>query len=357
MLMVRNVIKVVLFVCWLLVSCISLNHLYSVFPFLSTLSTNFLGGLGWSTAFLAVAYYGRKSIGQLFALVVFFMIIGFVCGPFLEPPADPLEHLRRVHELNCGKTVEQVPRQNNGLWQYSMVGVLICTDGEKVKPEQMLRKIDFANGLFWALLAAVLFIQGTRAGLPGRWAFLSVLICFLFFGTNRFSYFRYYSLAPSFSSMFVFWLWTAIFFFRKNLREIMKGLAVALFSLPIIWVNHIQESVFLGFVVLVWLVINIAFNWGEKSFLLPTARDNKHNVIRKFFTVNGTGLILLLIVCWLLPQFDFFRQWLTRFFIRDVGQQYQEVFVSWHGLYIGGQVAGLRVMDTLGGAGVLMFLV
>ncbi len=214
-----NIIRGLLFVVLLLTSFISLNHLYPFISFFSELSTRFLGGLGWCSAILALVYFGRGYLRELLILVAAFFIFGVIVGPFLSPAADPMEHLRRVHEENCGKTAEQVPRENRGLWQYSMVGVLLCTNGEKVDPVQMLRKVDIANGMLWALMAAVLYIFAKRSDLPPQWAFLSVLICFLYLGTNRFSYFRYYSLAPSLISMFIYWLWAAIFFFKNNYSQ------------------------------------------------------------------------------------------------------------------------------------------
>ena len=343
---------------WSCVSLISLNHLYPVCPFLSDVPTRFLGWLGWIVIVQALFFFGRRHLRSLLLLGLLFFLLGTMVGSFLNPPADPLEHLRRVHEENCGKAAMQVPRSNRGLWHYSMAGVLLCTDGaHRVQPEKMLRRIDVTNGLFWALLAATLYILAVRSGLHGRWAFLSVLICFLFFGTNRFSYFRYYSLAPSFSSMIMFWLWTAVFFFKKKRRDIVKGLAVALLFIPTIWVNHQQEAVFLGFVVIVWSVLNISYTWGQWSFIPAKAGKWRMGPAGKFFTVNGAGFILLFAVCWLLPQFDFFLQWLARFFIREGGMNYQSVSVNWHGLYIGGRVAGLRVLDTFGGIGVLVLLV
>ncbi len=112
-----GIIRSGLFACSLLAVSISLNHLYPVFPFLSQLSTGFVGGLGWCTAFFVIVFCGRKHLRELFVLALAFFILGFMLGPFLEPPADPLEHLRRVHELSCGKTVAQMPRENRGVWR------------------------------------------------------------------------------------------------------------------------------------------------------------------------------------------------------------------------------------------------
>lgn len=358
MILLWKVVLAVVLGCWLLIALISLNHIYPVFSFFSEVSARFLGGLGWATASLAIIYFCRHHLPQLVFLVATVFIAGYVIGPFLEPPADPLEHLRRVHEEFCGGEAGDIQRQNRGMWQYSMMSVFLCNNEYIGQPDKILKEIDSTNGLFWALLAGTLYSLALRCGLTGRWAFLSILICFLFFGTNRFSYIRYYSFAPSFSSMLVYWLWTAAFFFKKKNRDIIKGLTVALLSIPILWVNHGQEAVFLGFIVLVWLLLNVMFTWG-KSPLFPTAlkETTQERGVGLCFSVNAILLISLFVTGWVLPQLDFFLGWLTQFFIRDVGQNYQTVAVNWHGLYLGGKVAELRVMDTLGMIGLLIMMI
>ncbi len=345
-LIVWNVFRGALLVSWLLLSLISFNHLYPFSPFLSQLPTGFVGGLGWCTAFFAIVFCGRKHLRELFVLSLAFFIMGFVLGPFLEPPADPLEHLRRVHELSCGKTVEQMPRENRGVWQYSMMGAVLCTDGTPVQPEKMIRKIDITNGLFWALGSTVLLILGLQAGLPVRWAFFSVVTCFLFLGTNRFSYFRYYSLAPSFTSLCIYWLWVALFFFRKKARDIVKGLGMAISALPVIWVNHNQEAVFLAFAVTLWIGIICL---EQKRSLIPVGSwKSAPTLLSGLFSVRFLFCCSLFFIFWLLPQSTSFLHWLSRFFSRGQWPHYQSLYVQWHGLYIGGKIAGLRIMDTLG---------
>jgi hypothetical protein len=347
-----KVLKVMLLSGWLLICCISMNHLFSILPQLSNFSTAFLGMLGWFVALLAVLFFGKGSIRPLLAIIALFFLLGYLIGPFLEPPADPLEHLRRIHEWTCGKTVEELPQSNRGLWQYSMAGTVLCVgEGKPVVPATMLRRINIVNGMFWALGSSVLFILGTQAGLPARWAFLSVVTCFLFFGTNRFNYFRYYSLTPSFTSLCIYWLWIALFFFRKKARDIINGLGIAVSALPVVWVNHNQETVFLTFVVSLWLGI-ICFE--QRKILIPIRSwKSTPTLLSGLFSVRFLFCCSLFIIFWLLPQSTSFLHWLAQFFSRGQWPHYQSLYVNWHGLYIGGKIAGFRIMDTLGGISIM----
>lgn len=335
--------------CWALILLISLNHLHPFCFYLSKIPAKFAGMLGWIIALLAIKIFAKGHERPVLAVGLFFFLLGSLIGPFLEPPADPLEHLRRIHEETCAKTVDELGHSNRGLWHYSMAGVVLCGDNESpVVPERMLLKIDIVNGMFWALGTTILFILGIQAGLAPRWAFFSVVICFLFLGTNRFSYFRYYSLAPSFTSLCLYWLWIGLFFFKRQLLDIVKGLIVAVTIVPVLWVNHSQEAVFLGLLVAVWLIlICLEQNLQGES----RVKNNSPSV----FSGCRSGYYfcaLLVVALWLLPQSTSFLHWLSRFFPRGQWPHYQYLNVTWHGLYIGGKITGFRVMDTLGYIGI-----
>jgi hypothetical protein len=350
--MKNNFCKGLLLISWFLAAIISINHLHPFFSGFSTLSTKFLGVLGWFIALLSSIVFAKKYERHILATGILFFLLGFYIGPFLEPPADPLEHLRRIHEWTCDKTVEELPRSNRGIWQYSMAGTVLCVEeGKTVVPTTMLRRINIVNGMFWALGSSVLFILGIQAGLPVRWAFLSVVTCFLFFGTNRFNYFRYYSLTPSFTSLCIYWFWIALFFFRKKAKDIIKGLGVAASALPVIWVNHNQEAVFLAFAVSLWLGIICL---EQRRPLIPVGSwKSTPALLSGLFSVRFLFCCSLFIIFWLLPQSTSFLHWLSQFFPRGQWPHYQSLYVQWHGLYIGGKIAGFRIMDTLGGISIM----
>ena len=344
--------KLPLLFAWAMVVLISLNHLYPVVPFLSRLPTLFLGLLGWGTALLSVLYFGNRYLLVVAIVSLAAFCLGFFGGSYLDPPADPLEHLRRVHEWSCGKPAESIPRSNRGLWHYSMLTPLLCMDTAAVDPDNAFFRIHLANGLLWALACSVVSICGIQLGLPLRWALFSMCICFLFFGTNRFSYFRYYSMAPSFTSIMIYWLWAAVFFVRTSPRCMAKGMLTAVALVPVLWVNHNQEAIFLVFLLITWVLVNL--------FLLQPALpdhgiENRKDPGRYLSRFKIVLAVILLILLWVLPQSESFRNWLSVFFLKVVGpDHYRYLWASWHGWYIGPRVRGLRIADTGGNIALLV---
>ena len=343
-------LKVVLISLWLLVTAISLNHLFPLVPFLSQMPTLCLGILGWATALLSVLYFGKGHWRSVALVAMATFCLGFSIGTYLEPPADPFEHLRRVHEENCGKTAADIRRSNRGFWHYSMLTPILCMDTASVDSDKIFLRIHLANGLLWALACSVIYICGILLGLPRRWALFSVCVCFLFFGTNRFSYFRYYSLAPTFTSIMIYWLWGAVFFMRTSVRSMLKGVLTAMALVPVLWVNHHQEAVFLGFLLIIWVLTNLFF---LRPY--PRKQKNREQLIPRLRMYRFFLFVALFIVLWILPQSESFRSWLSSFFVNSAAlENYKNLWITWHGWYIGPRFNGLRIADTLGNIGLLI---
>ena len=212
----EKITSVIIFLVWTFISLVSINHLYRFSDSL-VFSSRLLGILGWGAVSLSLIALSLRFWRQTLCVFILFFCIGFWRGPFLEPPADPFEHLKRIHSY-CGLSSNEMPRENRGLWHYSMASTIICTDSAIFSPESKLQRIDVSHGLFLGMLLSVLFVVAKKGGFVDRWAFIGCLIAFLFMGTNRFSYFSYYSFAPSSTSLFVYWLWIALFFFAETGR-------------------------------------------------------------------------------------------------------------------------------------------
>ena len=344
--------RVAMVVAWLLMVLISLDHLFPFSPLLSRLSTCFLGLLGWGAALVTIFCLGRRHLCAIGSVAILFFLLGLVIGSYLEPPADPLEHLRRIHEENCGKTAVEVAPVNRGLWHYSMAGLVLCTDADQVKPVRMLWKIRITNGLFWALASAVLFLVAIMNGLPYRWAFLAVLICFLFFGTNRFSYFRYYSLAPTFTSILVYWLLGVNLVMQEDRNRFFMITFCGVFFLPVLWTNHRQEGVFLVLLFCTAILVNVGI-----SLVVRGNACRLSGAERKFrcWGPIAAYFLCLFILLALLPQSADFRAWLAGFSIRHLeADYYKHTWHFQHGLYLGGTGHAFRVRDTLGLTGQIL---
>ena len=321
--------KVLFIITFCLVSLISLNHLF-VFSKGIEFSSSLLGILGWLLLVLALLAFGRSFWRQTLIVFLLFFSFGFWRGPFLEPPADTFEHLHRIHTYS-DQLSSSLIRSNMGFWHYSMAAVVINPNRKPLEPESVICRIHLAHGMFLGAVCSVLFIVARNNGFSTRWASVSCFIAFLFMGTNRFSFFSYYSLAPTFSSLMIYWLWIGAFFFRSNRRTIISGLCIAVLALPVLIVNHIQEAVFLVFVVMTWLLLNAYFSACAKG-------------IRK----KGTVLLFVISFFFLFvaPQFVVFREAIASFFQRDLWEKNQYLLFSWKDIFFMANIWKYRINDT-----------
>ncbi len=227
---------------WLMIAIISINHLTTKWPGLS-FNLPGLGALFLFAICVTVTFLGKDHWKPTLLVFCTFLLIGFICGPFLEPLGDPLDHLVNIKD---GLTKEslQISKVNRGLWHYAMSGFLLKPFQAWLGP---LRGLDLLHGLYCGLLTVCIFLVGICAKLPRKWAFFGCVVAFVFFGFREFSYFSYYSFGPSFSSLMLFWLWIAACFFHHGLGSYTLSLLAALLLTPILITNHIQEAIFLWF--------------------------------------------------------------------------------------------------------------
>jgi len=330
---------------WGLMALVSGNHLVPFWDVLQ-LPVSVTGYLAWSTFAVTTIFLGYRHWKVLVTVFLLFFLFGYKVGPFLEPPGDPLDHLRNTY-ATCGKTTNELKQTNKGLWQYSMVGNILCHESDTLAPKDVMQRIDSANGVFWASSASILFVVGIRSGLPAGWALFSVCIAFLFMGTNRFSYFSYYSFAPSISSLWIFWLWIAAFFFKKQGRYLLPGIVAAGLSLPVLIVNHIQEAVFIPLVCGVWVAFFVLRTVVSKlSEDIPLWKNNRWWIL----------LVTLFVIFFVLPQWPVFQAKISKLFLYDYWQENQEAVFSWQGIHLTGKIWGYRIYDTLGIFGFLPVL-
>ena len=243
-------LSIFLFLC---LAIISYNHIYKINEVLN-LSVNIIGILGW-LAFCS-SLFASINKDRYFVLSVFLLLItiGSLLGPYLEVPSDPIEHLKRTYSF-CDKYSYEIPSRNYGLIHYSMSSIFLCN---KILFDSniVILKINILHGIYFAFLGSSLFLISLNAGLKIKWCFLCLMVMFLFFGTNKFSYFSYYTLAPSCTSIIIYWLWISNFYFKSGIKIFIFGTILFFLSLPILWVNHIQEAAFICLVFFIWVILN-----------------------------------------------------------------------------------------------------
>ena len=294
-----------------------------------------IGVIGWLAVSCATLYLSLKYAKECLVIFVVFFALGFSTQAYLEPVSDQLDHLNRTYG-KCDNIDYYGTKFNGGLWQYNMNGVLLCqTRNTHFSPADVLKFVDILHALYIGIGCVILFLIGRISGLPPRWSFLAVCIALFFMGTNKFSYFRYYSYAPSFTSILIYWLWIGFFFFKKSVSNIITGTIFAILSVIILSVNHLQEAVFLAYILIIWIVFNIT----EKIICL---QKNKY-----FLFSWGTILFLFF---YLLPQYSGFQDIVSSFFMTDLWDKNQNVVYYWNNFYIFGRIweQKYRVIETTG---------
>ena len=338
--------KVFLVLAIIATSLISVNKLFFLSDKL-VVSSTVLGAIGWSAVIFTLIYLSRKNAKHSIIVFFCFLCFGYFSGPYLEPPVDPLEHLRRTEE-NCNMHSSDMKGVNSGFWHYSLSGILLCKKKSVINAELRLKQIDILNGIYWGTLMVCLFNLGKASGLPNKWTFFSCSLAFLFFGTNRFSYFCYYSLAPSFSSLFIYWTWTTVFFFRRcTLQRIFVGTLFAFFLFPILWLNHKQEAGFLLILCSLWI------GWHFHQWLWLGFCTIENKLIARTSKIGYLCLVFFIFM--VLPQFVWFQNLV---FSKYHGINYwslnQHHVYFWNGFHLFGKIWGNRVHDTFGILGFLL---
>lgn len=299
-----------------------------------TINQAFLGWIGWVTLTISTLLVSFKYKKECFFVFLLFFTFGFFSKAYLEPVSDQIDHLCRTQE-KC-RNIDTGDRVNRGLWQYNMNSLFLC-DGETTNksPENKLFSLDILHGLYISFASTILYTISRNTGLPAKWSFFSVIIAILFMGTNKFSYFRYYSYGPSFTSLCIYYLWISFFFFSDSKKAIILGLFLLLPLIIIILVNHLQEAVFLIFISSFWVI----FCLTEKLYCLK----NKNNILLPW-------TIILLSLFFIFPQFQWFEKIFSLLPISNIWEKNQSIVYYWNSIHIMGKIwlPQYRVADTVG---------
>ncbi len=317
---------------FVIITLYSLKYLTGIYPEIRINST-LAGIFAWVSLLFCLAIYCRKNWFSTVVVFLLFFSFGLWKGPYLEPPADPLEHLRRINEVKSISYLENSGLEQ-GIWHYSMASVFLTSKNKKtVSTNESLIRIHLCHALFMGTIFSIIFSVAMRFGFPARWSFVSCLIAFLFMGTNAISYFSYYSFAPTFTSLSILWLWIGKYYLETRRNMILKGNVTALCILPILMVNHKQEAAFMLFILAIWNIINCYLNIFKSR--------NINTTLSKFI-FTSTFIVFLFIM----PQFDIFREKVAIFFVRNLWEQNLKLAIFINDLLICGKFWKYRVDDT-----------
>lgn len=137
-----------------------------------------------------VAHAARAAASAAFPWLLLALIF-YVPGVYLEWPADPWEHLRRILEWRSQDLVgfHSAGYKTQYFLIYSFVG--------RCSPSNLLFWVNAYYTSVCLLLAWQYYRLGRAAGLKDRWAFLFVVVNVLTFGNACFGFYRYYGLATT----------------------------------------------------------------------------------------------------------------------------------------------------------------
>lgn len=172
----------------------------------------------------------------LFWLVI--ILLFQIPGAYLEFPSDAWEHFRRIFEWQTCVLVDD--HSTNYKFTYFWGWTLMS----EVEPIYRRTALDIYSTFWQFLLAYQFYLFALRIGFSESWAKVQVLGTICLFGTNVFSFYRYYALSST-PLAYIAYLRSLIiildFFDGKRKKAI-----ELIFLIPIIYYNHYQQILLLG---------------------------------------------------------------------------------------------------------------
>ena len=199
-------------------------------------------------------FYSKNHLSKLLfwlGIILLFQIP----GAYLEFPSDAWEHFRRIFEWQTCTLVDD--HSTNYKFTYFWGWTLMS----EVQPIYRRIALDIYSTFWQFLLAYQFYLFALRIGFSESWAKIQVLGTICLFGTNVFSFYRYYALSST-PLAYIAYLRSLIIildFFDGRRKKAFEFI----FLLPIIYCNHYQELLIL---VISFIAICIA-NFYEKNQL------------------------------------------------------------------------------------------
>ncbi|HET7747686.1 MAG TPA: hypothetical protein VFM29_10330 [Vicinamibacteria bacterium] len=199
-------------------------------------------GLHVVTALLFLRFAAARIRGAHAADVLFWTgmaVLFFAPGAYLEFPADPWEHARRIFAW-AGAVELDVAEHYADRFMYFWASTLL----EHV-PLEMRRPALAAYGGVWQLLLASAFHRfALRLGATEPWARVHVLATVFLFGNSAMGFYRHYALAPTVPAYVAYLgaLTASIDLLERGER---RQLPVILLAVVFIVFNHRQELLLL----------------------------------------------------------------------------------------------------------------
>ena len=147
---------------------------------------------GFSFSAFAISRFAARFQLSAFLPWLLLALLFYIPGTFLEFPADPWEHYRRINEwLHLGFIAESIYRYKSSYFlAYSLLGWI-------APPTRQLFWLDFYYTGCCLLLCWQYYRLARTIGLGERAATLFVILQSVLFGNNIFGFYRYYGISSS----------------------------------------------------------------------------------------------------------------------------------------------------------------
>ncbi len=214
--------------------CFKLFHLNA-----SYLQSIFLG-LHFLNIGLFIHYFQKVSRqNKLYNLSFWIIIIllFLIPGAYLEFPSDAWEHFRRIFAWQASTLVgdNTVNYKFTYFWGWTLMS--------KVQPLYRRAALDIYSAFWQFLLAYQFYLFAIRIGFSQSWAKVQVLGTICLFGTNLFSFYRYYALSST-PLAYIAYLQSLSVILDIFDGKSQKASAL-IFLIPLMYYNHYQELLLL----------------------------------------------------------------------------------------------------------------
>lgn len=179
----------------------------------------------------------KKSESADFVFWIALSLLFLIPGAYLEYPSDPWEHFRRIYAWQGYAFISDNPLN------YKFTYFWGWTFMSGVQPLYRRSALGVYSAFWQIVLAYQVYLLALRLGFSKLWARIQVLATICLFGTNVFSFYRYYALSSTLLA-YVAYLAAMIVLMDVFAGKKKKAALLPLLVL-VIYCNHFQELMLL----------------------------------------------------------------------------------------------------------------
>ncbi|MCP5503330.1 MAG: hypothetical protein H7A25_25755 [Leptospiraceae bacterium] len=285
----------------------------------------------------------KEGLYSFFLVISFVFLIGLL-GPFFIPPADTIYHLNVLWDFLFFKTTKDYPNRE-------FIGKIIFESisffAQPVKWNERLNIVYAFHLIVFSNLVLSAYISSRLCFLNVKWSVVSAVLMILFFGTSQFSYISYYTLAPTSINISIYWLLCSMLISliinkceKDQIIQIGMYTLYGLLFTPILYFHHKQE---IGFLFYLYLLVSIIL-----SFKLITHFE--------WFFFRKYIYLPLIFVILFFPHLTPLKKIFSIFDLSLKEELFNHVMII-KNLFIIGKLNGPRIYDTLSFYGFIPLIV